>query len=66
MEVFELLIPEKSGETRQKDINMQQMAKLIKAKKNQLRKSADEAMDDLLMEVIKSLSLNKKSSPSDK
>jgi transcriptional regulator with XRE-family HTH domain len=57
MDVFELLVPEKNEETGQKDVTIQQMARLIKAKKAQLRKSADEAMDDLIMEMLK---LNKK------
>jgi len=56
MEAYELLIPE-SNEKKEKsgDRNkaLQQTASVIKAKGKLLRKSVDETMDDLILEIIK-------------
>jgi len=56
MEVYQLLIPEKSGqsgESGKKAGVTQQMARLVKTKKSELRKSIDDTMTGLIMELIK-------------
>jgi len=56
MEVYQLLIPENNGQSResgQKASVTLQMAKLIKAKKGELRKSIDDTMADLIIEINK-------------
>jgi len=56
MEVYQLLIPEssgQSGESGKKAGVTQEMAKLIKTKKSELRKTIDDTMTDLTMELIK-------------
>jgi len=55
MEVYELLIPEKSEKPdniKQKKNTSRRITELIKVKKNQLHKITDETMDDLIMEII--------------
>ena len=54
-EVYELLLPENNGRYAKGESgseNFQRTAALIKAKKAQLRKNAEEAMDDLILEII--------------
>ncbi|MDR0313983.1 MAG: helix-turn-helix domain-containing protein [Treponema sp.] len=53
MEVFELLTPEKKDESNRKNDTVRQTAEFINMKKKQLRKNVGEAMDDLLMGIIK-------------
>jgi len=56
MEVYQLFIPENSGQSRessQKASVTLQMAKLIKAKKSELRKNMDDIMTDLIMKINK-------------
>ena len=53
-EVYELLLPannEKQAEAGQ--AALQRTAEIIKAKKAQLRKNAEEVMDDLILEIIR-------------
>jgi len=56
LEAYELLIPE-SAEKKEKPAgknkSLQQTAAVIKAKSKLLRKSVDETMDDLILEIIK-------------
>ena len=55
MEVYELLIPEKSEKPdniKQKKNTSRRITELIKLKKNKLHKITDETMDDLIMEII--------------
>ena len=53
-EVYELLLPENNGKhTEDGQAALQRTAQIIKAKKAQLRKNAEEAMDDLMLEIIK-------------
>ena len=56
MEVFELLTPEKEStkrESRQKKTSLKETIDLVSTKKSQLGKKVGEAMDDLIMEIIK-------------
>jgi transcriptional regulator with XRE-family HTH domain len=53
MEVFELLTPEKKDEPKRKNDTTRQTTELINMKKRQLRKNVGEAMDDLIMGIIK-------------
>jgi transcriptional regulator with XRE-family HTH domain len=56
VEAYELLIPEGSKEGGQAGRNnaaMRQTAGLINAKKRELRKQTSEAMDDLILEIVK-------------
>ena len=52
-EVYELLLPENNGKhTEDGHAVLQRTAQIIKAKKDQLRKNAEEVMDDLILEII--------------
>ena len=56
MEVYELLIPEKSEKSRKtgrENAILRKTAELVKSKKSQLRKNVSEAMDDLMLDIIK-------------
>jgi transcriptional regulator with XRE-family HTH domain len=56
MEAYQLLIPadgNQDRETGQKDGITRQMAKLTRAKKIELKKNIDDAMDSLILEIIK-------------
>ena len=54
MDAYELLLPEHNGKyTAGERYNLQQTAEIIQAKKAQLRKSAEEVMDDLILEIIR-------------
>jgi len=54
LEAYELLIPEEKKEKLgSKNRALQQTAAVIKAKGKLLRKSVDETMDDLILEIIK-------------
>jgi len=56
LEAYELLIPEIDEEKEKsggKNRSLQQTAELIKARKRLLRKSVDESMDDLMLDIIK-------------
>ncbi|MCL2008335.1 MAG: helix-turn-helix domain-containing protein [Treponema sp.] len=56
MEPYELLIPEKTeknGKSKRNNTNLQKTAELIKEKKRELRKTTGEAMDSLILEIIK-------------
>jgi len=56
MEVYQLLIPDNSDKNReagQKTSVKQQVAKLIKTKKSELKKNIDDTMTDLIMEIVK-------------
>ena len=56
MEAYELLIPEnieETSKTSQENKKLQKMAKLIKAKKRELRKNTGEAMDSLILDILK-------------
>ena len=54
MDAYELLLPEHNGKyTPEKRRDFQETAEIIKAKKAQLRKNAEEVMDDLILEIIK-------------
>jgi len=56
MEVYQLLIPEngeKKGESGSKTGVTRQVAKLVKTKKNELKKNIDDTMTDLIMQIIK-------------
>jgi len=56
LEAYELLMPE-SAEKKEKPVGknraLQQTAAVIKARGKLLRKSVDETMDDLILEIIK-------------
>ena len=54
MDAYELLLPENSGKPVAVDRhNLHQTANIIKAKKALLRKNAEEAMDDLILEIVR-------------
>jgi len=57
IEAYELLLPPESpkakGQSGQNAATMRQTAGLINAKKRELRKRAGEAMDDLILEIVK-------------
>ena len=56
MEVYELLIPEKTEKTtesKQGNRNLQKTAELIKAKKREIKKNTGEVMDNLILDIIK-------------
>jgi transcriptional regulator with XRE-family HTH domain len=56
MEAHELLIPEqarKPASRKEKNPVLRQAAGLIKTKKNLLRQAAGEAMDDLILEIVR-------------
>ena len=56
LEAYELLIPEnaeKKEKSGGKNRSLQQTAELIKERKRLLRKSVDESMDNLMLDIIK-------------
>jgi transcriptional regulator with XRE-family HTH domain len=56
VEAYELLIPESpkaGGQAGRNNAAMRQTAGLINAKKRELRKQTSEAMDDLILEIVK-------------
>ena len=56
VEAYELLIPESAkegGRAGRNNAAVRQAAGLINAKKRELRKLASEAMDDLILEIVK-------------
>jgi len=57
MEAYELLLPPESpkakGQSGQDNTTVRQTTGLINAKKKELRKQASEAMDDLILEIVK-------------
>jgi len=56
MEAYELLIPENNEKKEKaggKNRSLQQTAELVNARKKLLRKSVDETMDSLMLEIIK-------------
>jgi len=56
VEAYELLIPEgpkEGGQAGRNTAAMRQTAGLINAKKRELRKQTSEAMDDLILEIVK-------------
>ena len=56
LEAYELLIPEnaeKKDKSGGKNRSLQQTANLVNARKKLLRKSVDETMDNLMLEIIK-------------
>ena len=54
MDAYELLLPANNAtkQTETGQAALQRTAEIIKAKKAQLRKNAEEAMDDLILEII--------------
>ena len=53
MEAYELLIPKEAKEAGKEKSALRKTAELINAKKKELRKKTGEAMDDLILEIIK-------------
>ena len=54
MDAYELLLPANNAkQTETGQAALQRTAEIIKAKKAQLRKNAEEAMDDLMLEIIR-------------
>jgi len=56
LEAYELLIPENADKKEKsggKNRSLQQTAELIKIRKRLLRKSVDESMDNLMLDIIK-------------
>jgi transcriptional regulator with XRE-family HTH domain len=56
MDAYELLIPErpkKDAKSGGQNGDLQRTAAIIKAKKRELRKKTDEAMDNLILEILK-------------
>ena len=53
MEPYELLIPKEEKEFGKENSDLLKTAELISAKKKELRKKTGEAMDDLILEIIK-------------
>jgi transcriptional regulator with XRE-family HTH domain len=56
MEVYELLIPEQTGKTtirKKENMSIRRTADIIKAKKNLLRQTLSETMDDLILEIVR-------------
>ena len=56
MEAYELLMPKKpkeTGEAEKEKTALRKTAELINAKKRELRKTTGEAMDNLILEIIK-------------
>jgi transcriptional regulator with XRE-family HTH domain len=56
MDAYELLIPErhkKDTKSGGQNGDLQRTAAIIKAKKRELRKKTDEAMDNLILEILK-------------
>ena len=54
MDAYELLLPANNAKQVQAgQAALQRTAEIIKAKKAQLRKNAEEAMDDLILEIIR-------------
>jgi transcriptional regulator with XRE-family HTH domain len=56
MDAYELLIPEKpkkGTKSRGQNSDLQRTAAIINAKKRELRKKTDEAMDNLILEIMK-------------
>jgi transcriptional regulator with XRE-family HTH domain len=56
MEAYELLIPEQTGKNafwKKENMNIRRTADIIKAKKNLLRKTLSETMDDLILEIVR-------------
>jgi hypothetical protein len=56
MEAYELLIPEQTGKTvfpKKENMNIRRTADIIKAKKNLLKKTLSETMDDLILEIVR-------------
>ena len=53
MEPYELLAPKEARETGKEKSSLRKTAELVSAKKKELRKKTGEAMDDLILEIIK-------------
>ena len=54
VDAYELLLPANNGkQTQAGQATLQRTAEIIKAKKAWLRKSAEEAMDDLILEIAR-------------
>ena len=54
MDTYELLLPANNGKQVQAgQVTLQRTAEIIKAKEAQLRRNAEEAMDDLILEIAR-------------